>query len=104
MKLLRKSYDDEHQSQVFLCSKLTIGNVIHSALPINPPITEQLPSEWWDTECDKSLLVGTWKLGYENYMAMRSDPTLCFLSRCGPPSDRELQMATSNTQPSTPAL
>jgi chromodomain-helicase-DNA-binding protein 7 len=48
--------------------------------------------------------VGTWKHGYENYVAMRADPTLCFLSRCGPPSDRELQMATSNTQPNTPAL
>lgn len=81
---------------------LTIGNMIHSALPINPPVTEQLPCEWWDAECDKSLLVGTWKHGYESYAEMRADPTLCFLSRCGPPSARELQLA-SNTQPPTPA-
>ncbi|XP_031342134.1 chromodomain-helicase-DNA-binding protein 7 isoform X2 [Photinus pyralis] len=81
-----------------------IADGVHaSALPVNPPITEQLPCEWWDSECDKSLLVGTWKHGYENYTEMRADPTLCFLSRCGPPSARELQLA-SNTQPPTPAL
>ncbi|XP_025832998.1 chromodomain-helicase-DNA-binding protein 7 isoform X3 [Agrilus planipennis] len=81
-----------------------IADGVHvSALPINPPVTEQLPCEWWDAECDKSLLVGTWKHGYENYTEMRADPTLCFLSRCGPPSARELQLA-SNMQPPTPAL
>lgn len=79
-------------------------DVIHSALPIYPPVTEQLPCVWWDGECDKSLLIGTWKHGYENYTEMRADPTLCFLSRCGPPSDRDLQMATNNALPPTPAL
>uniref|UniRef100_A0A6P7GKH5 Chromodomain-helicase-DNA-binding protein 6 isoform X2 n=1 Tax=Diabrotica virgifera virgifera TaxID=50390 RepID=A0A6P7GKH5_DIAVI len=82
-----------------------IADGVHaSALPIYPPVTEQLPSVWWDAECDKSLLIGTWKHGYENYTEMRADPTLCFLSRCGPPSDRDLQMATNNAQPQTPAL
>lgn len=75
--------------------------VIRSALPINPPLTDQVPGEWWDADCDKSLLVGTWKHGYEMYSEMRVDPTLCFLSRCGPPTDRELQ--NTNTQPATPA-
>ncbi|XP_057666138.1 chromodomain-helicase-DNA-binding protein 7 isoform X2 [Diorhabda carinulata] len=82
-----------------------IADGVHaSALPIYPPVTEQLPCVWWDAECDKSLLIGTWKHGYENYTEMRADPTLCFLSRCGPPSDRDLQMATNNAQPPTPAL
>lgn len=55
-----------------------------SALPINPPPCDQPPVPWWDTECDKSLLIGTWKHGYESYPEMRSDPALCFLARCGP--------------------
>lgn len=72
---------------------------VYSALPIYPPVTEQLPAPWWDSEFDKSLLIGTWKHGYENYTAMRQDSTLCFLSRCGPPSDKEIQM---HANPATP--
>ncbi|KII61718.1 Chromodomain-helicase-DNA-binding protein 8 [Thelohanellus kitauei] len=34
--------------------------------------------EWWDTTCDRSLFVGTFKHGYENYPAMLSDTQLCF--------------------------
>lgn len=37
-----------------------------------------------------SLLVGTFKHGYERYAVMRLDPTLCFLVRCGPPDKQEL--------------
>ncbi|XP_038222216.1 chromodomain-helicase-DNA-binding protein 7-like isoform X1 [Zerene cesonia] len=47
------------------------------------------PRLWWDTECDVSLLVGTYKHGYENYLAMRSDPLLCFVEKLGPPDDAE---------------
>ena len=36
-------------------------------------------------DCDVSLCVG-----YEKYNSMRQDPTLCFLSRCGPPDSRAL--------------
>lgn len=37
-----------------------------------------------------SLLVGTFKHGYERYAVMRLDPSLCFLVRCGPPDKQEL--------------
>ncbi|OWR44909.1 hypothetical protein KGM_214202 [Danaus plexippus plexippus] len=47
------------------------------------------PRLWWDTECDVSLLVGTYKHGYENYLAMRSDPQLCYVDKLGPPDDAE---------------
>ncbi|XP_050675614.1 chromodomain-helicase-DNA-binding protein 7-like [Leptidea sinapis] len=47
------------------------------------------PRLWWDTECDISLLVGTYKHGYENYLAMRSDPQLCYVEKLGPPDDAE---------------
>lgn len=47
------------------------------------------PRIWWDTECDVSLLVGTYIHGYENYLDMRSDPKLCFVDKLGPPDDAE---------------
>ncbi|XP_063529219.1 chromodomain-helicase-DNA-binding protein 7-like [Cydia strobilella] len=47
------------------------------------------PRVWWDTECDVSLLVGTYVHGYENYLAMRSDPQLCYVDKLGPPDDAE---------------
>nr|XP_021189287.2 chromodomain-helicase-DNA-binding protein 7 isoform X2 [Helicoverpa armigera] len=47
------------------------------------------PRLWWDSECDVSLLVGTYVHGYENYLAMRSDPQLCFVDKLGPPDDAE---------------
>jgi hypothetical protein len=30
-----------------------------------PPPCEGLPLSWWDTNADKSLLVGTYRHGYE---------------------------------------
>ncbi|CAH0726673.1 unnamed protein product, partial [Brenthis ino] len=47
------------------------------------------PRLWWDAECDVSLLVGTYRHGYENYLAMRSDPQLCYVDKLGPPDDAE---------------
>ncbi|VDO25963.1 unnamed protein product [Onchocerca flexuosa] len=35
----------------------------------------------WDTECDKSFLIGAHKHGLENIDAMRVDPKLCFSSK-----------------------
>ncbi|XP_038070305.1 chromodomain-helicase-DNA-binding protein 8-like isoform X2 [Patiria miniata] len=48
------------------------------------------PIAWWDEEADRSLLVGVFKHGYERYAAIRTDPTLCFLARCGAPDKREI--------------
>lgn len=51
---------------------------------------DQPPTPWWDAQADISLLVGTYKHGYERYAVMRLDPSLCFLVRCGPPDKQEL--------------
>ena len=59
-------------------------------LPIQPPFCDQGPTPWWDTQADISLIVGTYKHGYERYAVMRLDPSLCFLMRCGPPDKQEL--------------
>ncbi|KAM4613254.1 chromodomain-helicase-DNA-binding protein 6 isoform 2-T3 [Polymixia lowei] len=45
----------------------------------------EIPAAWWDTDADKSLLIGVHKHGYERYNAMRADPDLCFLERVGMP-------------------
>ncbi|XP_033939117.1 chromodomain-helicase-DNA-binding protein 6 isoform X3 [Pseudochaenichthys georgianus] len=45
----------------------------------------EIPASWWDTDADKSLLIGVHKHGYERYNAMRADPDLCFLERVGMP-------------------
>ncbi|XP_045061836.1 chromodomain-helicase-DNA-binding protein 8-like isoform X3 [Coregonus clupeaformis] len=56
------------------------------------PEMEQLevPSGWWDTEADRSLLVGVFKHGYEMYTTMRADAHLCFLERAGRPDDQAI--------------
>lgn len=60
--------------------------IFDSDLPVNPPPTnDQCPTSWWVPKCcDKSLLIGTFKHGCENYYAMRCDPALCFVSHIGP--------------------
>ena len=73
------------------------GLDVHSALPIYPPYCDQPPAPWWDTDADRSLLVGTYKHGYECYPAMRNDPTLGFLARCGPDVGSAMLMLANNT-------
>ncbi|KAI1285481.1 Chromodomain-helicase-DNA-binding protein 7 [Halotydeus destructor] len=69
---------------------------VYSGVPardisILPPVCDgEPPSPWWDEECDKSLLVGVFKHGYDRYNLMRQDPALCFLHRCGPPDGAAL--------------
>lgn len=60
-----------------------------SELPICPPLNnDQMPASWWTPKCcDKSLLVGTYKHGCENYRPIRNDPVLCFFGHLGPDSD-----------------
>uniref|UniRef100_A0A6I8QY64 Chromodomain helicase DNA binding protein 6 n=1 Tax=Xenopus tropicalis TaxID=8364 RepID=A0A6I8QY64_XENTR len=50
----------------------------------------EIPVDWWDTEADKSLLLGVYKHGYERYFAMRADPALCFLDKVGMPDETSL--------------
>ncbi|KAL7978947.1 hypothetical protein Chor_013436 [Crotalus horridus] len=55
---------------------------------IPEPDHSEVPAEWWDTEADKSLLIGVFKHGYEKYNTIRADAALCFLERVGKPDDK----------------
>ncbi|XP_072833110.2 chromodomain-helicase-DNA-binding protein 8 isoform X1 [Pogona vitticeps] len=56
------------------------------------PLLDQaeVPTTWWDTEADKSLLLGVFKHGYEKYNTMRADPALCFLEKAGRPDEKAI--------------
>ncbi|XP_072237540.1 chromodomain-helicase-DNA-binding protein 6 isoform X2 [Leuresthes tenuis] len=64
-----------------------LEGVAASKLEVSLPDIDyiEIPVTWWDTEADKSLLIGVHKHGYERYNAMRADPDLCFLERVGMP-------------------
>ncbi len=70
-----------------------LAGVQHSELTCKVPLESMLrlagdgPAgiAWWDSCADKCLLLGVAKHGSERYDAIRADPTLCFLDRCGPP-------------------
>lgn len=67
-------------------------------ITIYPPEGDP-PANWWDEECDKSLLVGVYKYGYEHYKTMRADPSLCFLLRVGLPNNMNESMTGEPTDP-----
>ncbi|KAK3561218.1 hypothetical protein QTP86_028544 [Hemibagrus guttatus] len=54
------------------------------------PLHAEVPTDWWDVEADKSLLIGVFKHGYEKYNSMRADPALCFLERVGMPDAKAI--------------
>ena len=66
-----------------------LAGAMASEVDIWFPLVEQLevPTAWWDSEADKSLLIGVFKHGYERYNTMRADPTLCFLEKAGGPDE-----------------
>ncbi|XP_012668410.1 chromodomain-helicase-DNA-binding protein 7 isoform X1 [Otolemur garnettii] len=57
---------------------------------IPEPFHAEVPTDWWDKEADKSLLIGVFKHGYEKYNSMRADPALCFLERVGMPDAKAI--------------
>uniref|UniRef100_A0A4W5KXR1 Chromodomain helicase DNA binding protein 7 n=1 Tax=Hucho hucho TaxID=62062 RepID=A0A4W5KXR1_9TELE len=57
---------------------------------IPQPFHAEVPADWWDSEADKSLLIGVFKHGYEKYNSMRADPALCFLERVGMPDAKAI--------------
>ncbi|XP_074134851.1 chromodomain-helicase-DNA-binding protein 7 isoform X2 [Sminthopsis crassicaudata] len=57
---------------------------------IPEPFHAEVPTDWWDKEADKSLLIGVYKHGYEKYNSMRADPALCFLERVGMPDAKAI--------------
>uniref|UniRef100_A0A8C0KRH6 Chromodomain helicase DNA binding protein 8 n=1 Tax=Canis lupus dingo TaxID=286419 RepID=A0A8C0KRH6_CANLU len=69
-----------------------LGGAIASEIDIWFPVVDQLevPTTWWDSEADKSLLIGVFKHGYEKYNTMRADPALCFLEKAGRPDDKAI--------------
>ena len=82
----------------FLANIPTIYWIPFSELPLVPPVCEGLPPvSWWDADADKSLLVGTFKHGFERYNMMRLDPALCFLAKCGPPDNAAVQVRIQKT-------
>lgn len=46
--------------------------------------------EWWDERCDRSLIVGTFKHGYEKYPAFKTDPKLCFITHLNTSKSSEI--------------
>jgi chromodomain-helicase-DNA-binding protein 7 len=112
---LDKSYRkhlDRHNNKILLRIRLLyyvqheiLSNVIDvinkdqvsvSEVPLIIPTTEVTPAPWWDSEADKSLLIGTYRYGYEQFDLMRIDPHLCFLTRCGPPTSNEEELKIGN--------
>ncbi|XP_069490011.1 chromodomain-helicase-DNA-binding protein 8 isoform X3 [Ambystoma mexicanum] len=69
-----------------------LGGTDSRAVDIWFPEVDQLevPTSWWDTEADKSLLLGVFKHGYEKYNTMRADPALCFLEKVGRPDEKAI--------------
>ncbi|XP_051785343.1 chromodomain-helicase-DNA-binding protein 7 isoform X2 [Erpetoichthys calabaricus] len=57
---------------------------------IPQPFHAELPTDWWNKEADKSLLIGVFKHGYEKYNSMRADPALSFLERVGMPDAKAI--------------
>lgn len=64
-------------------------NVREIGIACCPPDTDP-PVGWWDEEADKSLVIGVYKHGYDRFNLMRTDASLCFLARCGPPDGAAL--------------
>ncbi|XP_032875675.1 chromodomain-helicase-DNA-binding protein 7 isoform X2 [Amblyraja radiata] len=50
----------------------------------------ELPTDWWDREADKCLLIGVYKHGYEKYNSIRADPVFCFVERVGMPDAKAM--------------
>lgn len=38
---------------------------------------------WWDLDCDRDLLLGTFLHGFGAYPKMKADPRLCFTAKVG---------------------
>ena len=107
---------DRHNNKILLRIRLLyyvqheiLGSVLEvvnkdevpvSKVPLVIPATEVPPTSWWDSNADKSLLIGTYRYGYEQFDLMRQDPHLSFLSRCGLPSSEETALANKNLEDS----
>ncbi|KAL2076371.1 hypothetical protein ACEWY4_028035 [Coilia grayii] len=57
---------------------------------IPQPFHAEIPTDWWNSEADKSLLIGVFKHGYEKYNSMRADGSLSFLEHVGMPDAKAI--------------
>jgi len=57
-----------------VASKIILGD-------IRPKWAGQAIAPWWDTECDRHLLLGLWWYGYAKYLPIRDDANLCFRTK-----------------------
>ena len=71
-----------------LADGLCDGSLDHTAfsqladsLPPLKALDADVPADWWDSCCDKCLLLGVFKHGWEKYFAIRGDPAFCFYRR-----------------------
>lgn len=55
---------------------------IDTIMPTPPNPDGDPPAPWWTEVCDKHLLVGVFKHGYERYAQVRQDPELIFHKIC----------------------
>ena len=88
---IRMLYYIQHDILVDYLKQIKTPGCAIASMPVFVPPCDGSPAIWWDAEADKSLLVGTYRHGFEHYQMMRLDPDLCFLSRCGPPNSEDLQ-------------
>ncbi|OON20507.1 protein, SNF2 family [Opisthorchis viverrini] len=102
-------------------TELMAGRLAHTdfaelaaSLPPLEAIDSELPTAWWDSCCDKCLLLGILKHGWEKYTLMRLDPDLCFYSRAmtrlneleaaeATNTDVKMEVDKSKTSPSLPS-
>ena len=91
---IRMLYYIQHEILGDHLDKIDVPTPVVDLNFVTPPC-EGAPSHWWDEEADRSLLVGTYRHGFERYNMMRLDPGLCFLARCGPPDNAAVQVITS---------
>uniref|UniRef100_A0A5K3F821 Chromo domain-containing protein n=1 Tax=Mesocestoides corti TaxID=53468 RepID=A0A5K3F821_MESCO len=78
------------------------GSVDHTAftqlaesLPPLKALDADVPADWWDSCCDKCLLLGVFKHGWEKYLAIRDDPAFCFYHRVYGPSAPAIPIPTT---------
>uniref|UniRef100_A0A8C7V5Y7 Chromodomain helicase DNA binding protein 7 n=1 Tax=Oncorhynchus mykiss TaxID=8022 RepID=A0A8C7V5Y7_ONCMY len=65
---------------------------------IPQPFHAEVPADWWDSEADKSLLIGVFKHGKPNPSASHAQPWLFQLDWCSH-SDRGAQLAQEDEDP-----
>ncbi|XP_047133155.1 chromodomain-helicase-DNA-binding protein 8 isoform X1 [Hydra vulgaris] len=78
-------------------SSILNGDLADNIKFLMPPPDGEVLTEWWDVNADKSLLIGTFKHGYEKYRLIRNDPCLYFYQKVGPAPEKTANLNTENS-------